>query len=96
MIFGLGRVHPGDILKAFECGAEGVILAECPVDVDPLPGARERIKRRLNDTKAVLHAAGLDGGCLKICDMLEMGLVEKEVITELIQRIQSGGQFRSE
>ena len=96
MIFGLGRVHPRDILKAFECGAGGVILAQCPVDVDPFLGARERIKQRLNSTKAMLHAAGWDAGCLKICDMLDIGLVDKKVIIGLMQKVQSVEQLRSE
>jgi NADPH-dependent glutamate synthase beta subunit-like oxidoreductase/ferredoxin len=96
MIFGLGRVHPGDILKAFEYGAGGVILARCPVEVDPFPGARESIEQRFNHIKTILQAVGLDEGCLKICDMLDRGLVGKGVITELIQRIQSVGEVRSE
>ena len=96
MVFGLRRIDTSDILKAFQYGADGVFLAGCPSDVDPFPEAREKTKRRATHAKAVLQAVGLDGERLEIFDMPNDGLVKKEVIVDLIQKIGIMAQARSE
>jgi len=96
MVFGLRRIDTSDILKAFECGADGVLLARCPPESDPFPEATDRVKRRMAHARALVEALGLDGGRLEICDMPEQGLVQKELIDGLIQRIKEPGQVRSE
>jgi NADPH-dependent glutamate synthase beta subunit-like oxidoreductase/ferredoxin/coenzyme F420-reducing hydrogenase delta subunit len=95
MVFGLRRIDTSDVLKAFESGAHGVLLAACPPDTDPFPEATERAKRRMAHARALLEALGMDGQCLEMCDMPEQGLVEKELIDGLVQRIKGSGQANS-
>lgn len=96
MVFGLRRIDTSDILKAFQYGADGVFLAGCPSDVDPFPEAREKTKQRATHAKAMLQAVGLDEERLEIFDMPNHGLIKKEKIVELIQRIGTMTQVRSE
>ena len=96
MVFGLRRIDTSDILKAFESGADGVLLAGCPPDTDPFPGGGDRVRRRMGHARALLEALGIDGERLEVCDMPEQGLVEKELIDGLMQRIKEAGQARSE
>ncbi|MBW1675304.1 MAG: FAD-dependent oxidoreductase [Deltaproteobacteria bacterium] len=94
MVFGLRRVDTSDILKAFEFGADGVLLAGCPSDTDPFPETADRVKRRMAHARTMLEALGIDGARLEVCDMPDEGLVEKELIDGLIQRIKGPGQAR--
>jgi len=87
MVFGLRRIDTSDILKAFESGADGVLLAGCPPDADPFPETANTVKRRMDHARALLEALGMDGARLEICDMPEQGIVDKELIDGLIQRI---------
>ena len=89
MVFGLRRVDTVDILKAFECGADAVFLAQCPPDRDPFPEARNRLEGRIAHAKAVLEALGIDNRHLDICQMTERGLVESEWVDGLIQNIRA-------
>ena len=87
MVFGLRRIDTCDILKAFESGADGVVLAGCPPDADPFPETADRVKRRIAHARTLLDALGIDGARLEVCDMPEEGIVDKELIDGLIQRI---------
>jgi len=96
MVFGLRRIDTSDILKAFEWGADGVLLAACQPDADPFPKGTDRVKRRVAHAGALLEALGMYRGRLEICDMPEQGLVDTELIHGLIQRIRESGQTRPE
>ena len=96
MVFGLRRVDTFDVLKAFEWGADGVFLAGCPPDTDPFAETADRVKRRMTHARTLLEALGIDGARLEVCDMPEQGIVDKELIDGLIQRIKEPGQARSE
>ena len=96
MVFGLRGIDTSDVLKTFECGDDGVLLAACPPDTDPFPEATEKVKARMAHARTLLEALGMDGGCLEICHMPEQGLVEKELIEEVIGRIRESGQARLE
>jgi NADPH-dependent glutamate synthase beta subunit-like oxidoreductase/coenzyme F420-reducing hydrogenase delta subunit/ferredoxin len=96
MVFGLRRLDTSDILKAFESGADGVLLAGCPPDTDPFPEVGERVKRRMAHARALLEALGIDGARLEVCDIPEEGIVDKDLIEGLMQRIKEPGQTRSE
>ena len=87
MVFGLRRIDTSDILKAFESGADGVLLAQCPPDIEPFPGLGDRVKRRMERARTLLDALGIDGACLEVCDMPDKGIVDKELIEGLMQRI---------
>jgi NADH-quinone oxidoreductase subunit F len=91
MVFGLRRIDTSDILKAFESGADGVFLAACQPDRDPFPEETERVKQRTVHARILLEALGMDGGCLEVFDMPQEGLVEKESVTEMIQRMGNSG-----
>jgi formate dehydrogenase beta subunit len=95
MVFGLRRVDTSDVLKAFESGADGVFLAACPPDADPFPQEADRVKRRVSHTRTLLEALGIDGGRLEIIHMPEEGLVEKESVADLVQKMGNSGQSRS-
>ncbi len=95
MVFGLRRVDTSDVLKAFESGADGVFLAACPPVADPFPQETDRVKRRVSHTRTLLEALGIDRGRLEIIDMPAEGLVEKESVAEMIQRMGNSGQARS-
>jgi NADPH-dependent glutamate synthase beta subunit-like oxidoreductase/coenzyme F420-reducing hydrogenase delta subunit len=95
MVFGLRRLDTSDILKAFEYGADGVFLAACQPDRDPFPKETERVKQRAAHARTLLEALGIDGGRLEIFDMPQEGLVEKESVAEMIQRLGNSGQARS-
>ncbi|MBW2174156.1 MAG: FAD-dependent oxidoreductase [Deltaproteobacteria bacterium] len=95
MVFGLRRIDTSDILKAFESGADGVFLSACRPDVDPFPKETDRVKRRAAHARTLLEALGIDGGHLEICDMPEEGLVEKEAVEKMIQRMNNSGQTDS-
>jgi hypothetical protein len=45
--------------------------------------------------RTLLEALGIDGGHLETCDMPEEGLVEKEAVEEMIQRMDNSGQTDS-
>ena len=87
MVFGLRRLDTSDVLKAFEYGADGVVLAWCPPDKDPFPETADRVKRRIAHTRTLLDALGIGGTRLEVCDMPEQGIIDKELIDGLIQRI---------
>lgn len=95
MVFGLRRLDISDVLKAFESGADALILAACPHESEPFPETRDRVKRRMANARTLLEALGMDGGRIEVCDMPEQGLVEKELIDGLIQRVKESGQARS-
>ena len=91
MVFGLRRIDTSDVLKAFESGADGVLLAQCPRDIDPFPGLGDRVKRRMERARMLLDALGIDEACLEVCEMPEKGIVDKGTIERLIQRIKETG-----
>ena len=95
MVFGLRRVDTSDILKAFEFGADGVLLAACPPDADPFPDTRGKVKQRMARARTLLGAFGMDGGRLEVCDMPDEGLVDKELVDGLIRRIREAGKVKS-
>ncbi len=96
MVFGLRRIDTCDILKAFESGADGVVLAGCPPDTDPFPETADRVKRRIDHARTLLDALGIDGARLEVCDMPEQGIIDKQLIDGLIQRIEEPVQASSE
>lgn len=95
MVFGLRRIDTCDILKAFESGADGVVLAGCPPDTDPFPETADRVKRRIDHARTLLDALGIDRARLEVCDMPEQGIIDKDLIEGLMQRIKEPIQIRS-
>jgi NADH-quinone oxidoreductase subunit F len=87
MVHGLRRIDGAHVLKAFELGADAVLLAGCPPDYDAFPGTRDNIKGRMADARAILDILGINGNRLKLIDMPEKGLIEGEQIEEVVSTI---------
>ena len=56
----LGRLHLGLILKAFELGADGVIMVGCPTDDCHYDSGMESAKELFAQAKKVLNLLGID------------------------------------
>jgi coenzyme F420-reducing hydrogenase delta subunit len=87
MVFGVRRLDVVDILNAFHFGADAVLVACCPPNRDPFPEARNKVKARVVWTRAVLDAVGIGGDRLLVCDMPEQGLVERQIMDDLVEQI---------
>jgi len=87
----LGRLHPGLILKAFELGADGVLLLGC------LPGechyefGNRQAEELFQETRAIAHLLGIEDERLKL-DWLGAGegdaFVQK--VTEFYRQVADG------
>lgn len=91
MLFGLRMIGVLDLLRVFERGADGVILAGCSPEIDPFPETRDRIKQRMVYARTILGSLGLDERRLEICDMPEQGAAWKESIADLLCKIEKIG-----
>ncbi len=56
----LGRLHPGLILKAFELGADGVLLLGCPPGECYCEFGNERAEELFKETRAIAHLLGIE------------------------------------
>jgi ferredoxin len=90
-VFGLRRVDPLHVLKAFEFGAAGVFFAACPEERDPFPETRKKVEQCVTQARAVAGAVGLESARIAMYEMPVQGLVEASVIDELIQQIKEMG-----
>jgi formate dehydrogenase beta subunit len=91
MVFGLRRIHTVDVLRAFELGADAVLVAECPPDADPFPTTRVRLEHRIAAAKALVEDLGLGEGRIELCTMPDKGLVKDALIAGFIERIKKIG-----
>jgi formate dehydrogenase beta subunit len=91
MVFGLRRIHTVDVLRAFELGADAVLVAECPPDADPFPTTRGRLEHRIAAAKALVEGLGLGEGRIELCTMPDKGLVKDALIAGFIERIKKIG-----
>ncbi|MFC1987081.1 hydrogenase iron-sulfur subunit [Chloroflexota bacterium] len=65
----LGRLHLGLILKAFELGANGVILLGCPTADCHYESGMERAKELFAQTKKVLNLLGIEPKRLALAEI---------------------------
>ena len=77
-------LNTADVFKAFESGADAVVLAGCRPEVDPYPAARDNVRKRMAHVQTLLDILGLDGRRLMVVEMPEQGLVEVEHIEALV------------
>ena len=56
----LGRLHLGIVLRAFELGADGVLLLGCPPEECHYESGAEQAKKMVAQAKKVLHLLGID------------------------------------
>jgi len=62
----LGRLHPGLVLKAFELGADGVLLLGCPPGECHYEFGNQRTEELFQETQAIAHLLGIEGQRLKL------------------------------
>ncbi|NIO71467.1 MAG: hydrogenase iron-sulfur subunit [Anaerolineae bacterium] len=55
----LGRLHPGLVLKAFELGADGVLMLGCPPGECHYEFGNSRAEELFEETRALAHLLGI-------------------------------------
>ena len=65
----LGRLHSGLILKAFELGADGVILLGCPPEDCHYQSGMTQAREVFNQARKMLHLLGIDQRRLALVEM---------------------------
>jgi len=91
MVFGLRRIDTWHILKAFEFGADAVLLAPCPKERDPFLETRGRVERCLTHAKAIARVLDLAPERLAMWEMPEQGLIRSGVVDEALEKIKELG-----
>ncbi|MBI4688093.1 MAG: FAD-dependent oxidoreductase [Nitrospirae bacterium] len=60
------RIDITDLLKAFECGADGVAVVRCPEGSCKYKGVGKRVAARVNRTKELISMLGIDAGRIEL------------------------------
>lgn len=79
----LSRLNTGLVLKAFESGAEGVVLLGCPPEQCHYSSGTEQARKVLNQSKQILDLLGIS---TKRLALLEVPLGEGKMLAEQISR----------
>jgi putative selenate reductase YgfK subunit len=91
MVFGLERVSVSDLLRIFELGADGVLMAEAPPENRRFPETWPLVEKRSTAAKEILDLLGFAGDRLILYTMPEEGLFEGSWLAETIDEIKSLG-----
>jgi len=84
----LGRLHLGLILKAFELGADGVMLLGCPPEECHYESGASLAKELFAQTKKVLNLLGIDQRRLALVEVpLGRGDVLAKQISAFVRRV---------
>ncbi len=90
-----GRVNPGFILKAFELGADGVLVAGCHKGDCHYISGNEKAERRIEATKKMMDLLGLEQDRLRLeWISASEGLKFSEVVTEFVDELKRLGPSR--
>jgi len=88
----LGRLHLGLVLKAFELGADGVMLLGCPPEDCHYESGMERAKELFTQARKVLHLLGIDPKRLALVEVpLGRGDVLVKRVSTFVKRISGAG-----
>ena len=91
----LGRLHLGLVLKAFELGADGVMLLGCPPEDCYYESGMERAKELFTQARKVLHLLGIDPKRLALVEVpLGRGDVLAKRVSTFAKRISGTGSSR--
>ena len=91
----LGRLHLGLVLKAFELGADGVMLLGCPPEDCYYESGMERAKELFTQARKVLHLLGIDPKRLALVEVpLGRGDVLAKRVSTFVKRINGAGSSR--
>ena len=88
----LGRLHTGLVLRAFELGADGVLLLGCPPDECHYEFGAKRAQELFEETRAIAHLLGIEERRLKL-DWVAAGDGEGFVrkVREFYAQVATGG-----
>lgn len=78
----MARLSVADMLKAFENGADVVVVVTVGENNERYPQAAKRIDRRVKETRRMLVEVGMDGQCLR---MIEVAGNTDSIRTALVQ-----------
>lgn len=88
----LGRLHLGLILKAFELGADGVMLLGCPPEDCHYDDGMTRAKEVFAEAEKVLHLLGIDSERLALLEVpLGGGEIMAKQVSRFVKRISKSG-----
>jgi F420-non-reducing hydrogenase iron-sulfur subunit len=76
-----GEISPGFMLKAFESGADGLLILACPKDRCRYEKGNVQAMETVEKTKAVLEFLGIAGSRLRM-DLVGVG--EDELLAEIL------------
>ena len=84
----LGRLHLGLVLKAFELGADGVMLLGCPAGDCYYESGNERAKELFTQARKILYLLGIDPERLALVEVpLGRGDVLAKRVSSFVKRI---------
>ena len=88
----LGRLHLGLVLKAFELGADGVILLGCPPQDCYYESGMEKTKELLTQARKMLQLLGIDPKRLALVEVpLGRGDLLAKQVGAFVKRISRDG-----
>lgn len=86
----LGRLHLGLILKAFELGADGVMLLGCPGAECHYDSGMEKAKEQFTEAQKVLNLLGIDPKRLALVEVpAGQGDIFARRVSSFVKRISS-------
>jgi F420-non-reducing hydrogenase iron-sulfur subunit len=93
-----GRVNLLYLLKAIETGADGVILATCPLGECTYVQGNLRAQKRVEAVDDLLDETGLGRGCIKCVNLQEGSKIETLVneINKLSKHLKASSQLIKE
>ncbi len=92
----LGRLHLGLILKAFQLGADGVVLLGCPPDDCHYDSGMTRAMELFAQAGEMLHLLGIEPGRLALIEVpLGGDKVLVKQVSSFAKRISKAGPSRS-
>jgi len=91
----MARVSTGDLLRAFENGAEAVFVVACREGTERYPQTHLRTRRRVDQARKLLAEVGIDGSRLRLLDVADAG-PEKvtAALTEAVESLDSEQESR--
>jgi coenzyme F420-reducing hydrogenase delta subunit len=87
----LGRLHSGLILKAFELGADGVLLLGCPPGECHYQFGNQRAEELFQETRAIAHLLGIEDERL-VLDWVGAG--DGEAFVQKVTEFREGLEIR--
>jgi ferredoxin/coenzyme F420-reducing hydrogenase delta subunit len=91
MIFGMERVSISDLLRTFQLGADGILMAEAPEEKQIFSQTRSLIENRSKIAKEILNLLSLGEERLILYTMPNEGLFEESWLAHIMEEIRAMG-----